>query len=122
MSFFKIKLRRSDKLWREYLIKIRPYVCVRCGKSGKQLDVSHFWVRSHESTRFDMENCDFLCHIPCHDLWGHGEERKDYEAFKIKQLGQEGFDRLMVRAHSRKKRDDKMDVLYLKAQISTLTS
>ncbi len=123
MSFFKIKLRKSDRLFRAYLLATRPHVCVRCGKKfqdTRYLHVSHFWGRGHENVRHDPENTDLLCSLPCHSTWGHGEERPLYEAYKIKQLGQDGFDRLMLRAHLRKKRDDKLDVFVIEQMIEEL--
>ncbi len=123
MSFFKIKPRKSDRLFRAYLLASRPHECVRCGKKFhdiRYLHVSHFWGRGHEAVRFDPENCDLLCAIPCHDLWGHGEERDKYIEFKIKQLGTDGDDRLTLRAHAYKKRDDKMDIFIIEQMIGAL--
>ena len=44
-----------------------------------------------------------------------------YEEFKIKQLGQEGYNRLMVRAKATiKRRDDSSDVMVIKEMIRDL--
>ena len=111
----KIHLRKTDKLFTEIMRKTQDFTCQRCGtkyvidgvavRSLQNLGVSHYWVRNRENTRFDLENCDLLCNLPCHRLW-EGEDREKYTEFMIKKLGQGGFDLLMVRAHTYKKRDD----------------
>lgn len=83
-------------------IRARDNVCVRCG-SSKNLTNSHFWSRTHSATRYDPENCDTLCWLPCHYTWEH-EKHGDYRDFKIKQLGQERYDALERRARSTVKR------------------
>ncbi len=100
------------------------WTCRRCHKkydktstSDRQgLHCSHYWGRGHESVRIDPDNADALCY-GCHRLWGHGDQRHEYEAFKRRQLGQTGFASLMIRAHQYKKRDDKMDKLILEMLI-----
>lgn len=64
--------------------------------------------------RYDMENADSLCY-GCHMLWG-GDRRREYEDFKIKQLGQNRFNALVIRANTPTTRfDPKWEVLKLKA-------
>jgi hypothetical protein len=46
----------------------------------------------------------------CHQIWG-SEDREAYRTFKIKQLGQEKFDALTVRANTYCKRDRKMRLI-----------
>jgi len=121
---FKIKLRKTDRLFTRLIRERDNYTCRRCGRvypedNCQNLGVSHFWGRGRENTRFDSENCDALCTLPCHAIWAE-EDRKEYEAFKIRQLGQEGFDLLDVRAHTYKKRDDKMDEIILKEMLKEL--
>lgn len=119
MSFFKTKLRPADKLWTQFMRIKGHYTCVRCGKvyspeNCRNLGVSHYWSRSHNATRYDEDNCDLLCTLPCHQYWGHGEGRSEYTEYMIKKLGKEGYDALDARAHSYQKRDDKMAVLVIK--------
>jgi len=112
---FKVKIDLADTVFSLAVRTRDGWTCVRCGrvfhgKARRNLDCSHFWGRGRENTRFDPENCDALCKIPCHPLW-EKDERNDYEAFKIKQLGQAGFDVLRVRAYTYKKKDRKMRLI-----------
>ncbi len=118
MSFFKIKLRPADRLFTKYIRLRDNYTCVKCGRAYspdncRNLGVSHFYGRANEGTRFDPENCDALCTIPCHQKWG-GEGRREYEDWKLNQLGQERFDLLTLRAHTPQKKDDAMNILVIK--------
>lgn len=112
-----VKIDKADQAFSQY-IRLRDGKCVRCFSqvqfNGQGMPIthqcSHYWSRGKESTRFDPENCDTLCY-GCHRLWGHGDERDDYKAFKIKQLGKEGFKRLDFRAHQLVRKDRKMALL-----------
>jgi hypothetical protein len=75
------------------------------------LQNSHFWGRGRENTRFDELNCDALC-FSCHKYWG-GDGREDYIEFKERQLGEHGYKQLKIRAHTYKKKDDKLAILYI---------
>ena len=118
MSFFKVKLRQTDRLWSQYIRRRDNFTCLKCGrvyKTKKQnLGVSHYWGRGRENTRFDEENCISLCSLPCHQNWGHGDGREEYTEFMKKRLGESGFENLMLRAHIYKKKDDVMDELYIR--------
>lgn len=119
MGFFKVKLRRTDLLYTQYMRQKYDYTCQRCGRvyasdNCRNLGVSHYWGRGHENTRFDDENCDPICTLPCHQTWGN-EGREEYTAFMINKLGQDRFDLLRLRAHICKDRDDKADMIILKA-------
>ena len=109
-----MKLRKTDRLFRKFILKRDNYTCARCRRKYSPddnlqgLHVSHFWGRGRENVRFDTENCVLLCYY-CHRLWGHGDGRHEYEDFMRKRLGDDGYDRLMVRAHMTKSRDDKLD-------------
>lgn len=112
-----MKLRKTDQLFRKYALRFYDYTCARCGKKYSEdncqgLHVSHYWSRSHESTRLDVSNCCLLCY-GCHMLWGHGEEREKYREYMIKRLGQDGYNRLALKANTYKKRDDKMDEIVI---------
>lgn len=85
-------------------IRERDGKCKRCGKFGK-LTNSHFWGRTHSATRYDPENCDAFCWLPCHYQWEH-EKQGAYRDFKINQLGQERYDALERRARSSMKRSE----------------
>ena len=83
------------------------------------LGVSHYWGRSRESTRYDLDNVTLLCNLPCHQRWG-GEERAEYTQYMINRLGQERFDLLTVWANTYQKRDDALVEMYLRQKIKEL--
>lgn len=114
---FKIKLRPTDRMFSKYTRAKDYYTCQRCRRTyepnSRGLGCSHYWGRGRENTRFDPENCIALC-TGCHRIWGHGDGRDEYKRFMIEKLGQEGFDKLEVRAYTRKSRDDALDKITIK--------
>lgn len=123
-----IKIDPADTAFSQF-IRLRDRRCVRCGSyvqfNGAGLPIthqaSHYWSRGKENTRFDPENVDTLCY-GCHRLWGHGDERDDYKAFKIRQLGEEGFKRLDQRAHAIGKKDRKLQLIIWRAEVKKLST
>ena len=121
----KVKIDAADTAFSRY-IRLRDGKCVAPGcpmrGGGPEgihgLDASHFWSRRNESTRYDEKNVDALCRRH-HQLWG-GDYREAYIAFKKKQLGEEGYKRLMVRAHSIQKKDRKMSLIIARALLKDL--
>ncbi len=107
----KIKIRRSDTLFREYLLKLRGEVCEKCGQKGA-VQVSHFYGRRSESVRYDPQNTSLLC-FTCHRKFH--ERPSEYTEWKRKQLGEREYKKLMLRANQYRKRDDKLMVITLKA-------
>ena len=112
-----MKIRKSDRLFRKYILRRDSYTCQRCGREYPEdncqgLHVSHYWGRGRENTRHDPDNGILLC-FGCHQLWGHGDLRQKYTDFMVNKLGQEGFDRLAVQAYTFKKRDDYLDEAWL---------
>ncbi len=105
-----IKRSKTDILFSQFIRERDNWQCVRN---------SHFWGRGWKSTRFDPENCDSLCKLPCHHKWG-GEERDFYKAFKVKQLGQKAYDALEVRAKTPQKVDETEIALGLKLELQKL--
>ena len=102
----KIKVTKLDKMFSDFIRARDKYTCQFCGNRfdpyvpyGLQgLDCSHFWGRASKATRFDPENADALCTY-CH--FKHEPNKQGfYREFKIKQLGQEGYDALEKRARS----------------------
>jgi len=118
MSFGRIKLCKADSEFSLFVRERDLWTCNRCHKryppGSIGLQCSHYWGRGKESTRFDPENCDALC-TGCHNLWGHGDEREQYKAFKIKQLGQNGYNILEMRAHTLGRKDRKLALVVAKA-------
>ncbi len=113
----KVKLRRADVLYSQYLRKKRKYLCEYCGRffsGGKGLTVSHFYSRRKESVRFDDINCSILC-IKDH-AWFESH-KTEYEQWLIGGIGQREFDLLALRANSYKKKDDKLQLIVIKQLI-----
>ena len=121
----KIKLRKTDRLFTRMVRIIYNFTCQKCGRvylgdgDLHNLGVSHYYGRSRESTRFDLENVTLLCNLPCHHRWG-GEERAEYKQYMIDRLGQAGFDLLTVRANTYQKKDDVLMAMYLKQELKIL--
>lgn len=125
--FGTVKLRKTDRMFTKYIRQRDDYTCQNpnCRRVYPQDDcrnlvVSHLWGRGRENTRFDDDNCIALCHCNCHRYLGHGEGRREYEAFMIERLGGTGYDLLMVRAHTSKGRDDKMDEFIIRKKMEAL--
>src|SRR3990167_1429272 len=106
-DFFKMKLKidRADQLFSQW-IRLRDKKCVRCHSPVKfayktdlpiSHQASHFYGRARENTRFEPDNVDTLC-MGCHRSWG-SDDREAYRAFKLKQLGAERFNSLMIQAN-----------------------
>ena len=116
----KIRLDKADKAFSLY-IRLRDGKCVRCGRRGEEdkdgnpiigLQCSHYFGRANENTRFNEANCDSLC-FGCHEFWG-SRNHEDYRKFKIKQLGEKGFDDLVIQAYLHKKKDRKLSYVIAK--------
>lgn len=122
----RIKVDKADQTFSQYIRK-RDKKCMRCHSpvqfNEKGLPVSHqashFFGRGKESTRFDPENCDALC-MACHIRWG-GTDREDYRNFKISQLGEEGFKKLLLRSNTLTKKDRKLSYLISKKLLDSLS-
>lgn len=114
-----IRILPADKLFSQF-IRLRDKECVRCHSrvqlNDNELPISHqnshYWGRANWSVRFDEKNCDTLC-FACHHSWG-GDYRRDYEAFKRKQLGVKGYRDLEIRKNSFCRRDPKLALIYVK--------
>lgn len=118
-----------DREFSKYIIKRDGNRCQVCGADGRmaRLENSHFWGRRMESVRFDPRNCDALC-SRCHAKFetekGDVAVEHDgviiytpraYKAWKIKQMGQEAFDVLELKAHTYQKKDRKLSRLIVRA-------
>jgi hypothetical protein len=122
-----LKTNKWDKIFSQIVRERDKWSCARCGKSYSPptsgLHNSHYFGRAKYSTRFDEENCDALCY-GCHQYWG-STDREAYRQFKIKQLGENQFNALMVRSNqTTKKRDYLNDIFYLalKERLNEITS
>ena len=114
-----MRLRKADRLFRQYILKRDDYTCQRCRRQYRQdedlqgLHVSHYWSRVRENTRFDPDNCVLLCY-GCHRIWGHGDGWPEYTDFMKRKLGERGFYLLAARAQECKKKDDALMTIYIK--------
>jgi 5-methylcytosine-specific restriction endonuclease McrA len=103
MSWNTAKILPADKVF-SVLIRSKAKKCMMCGKPGTGddgifgLQASHYFSRRKWNVRYDRENVDVLC-ISCHKKTH--ENKGMYEEFKIKQLGQKGFDLLTLRVNCR---------------------
>lgn len=101
-----VRIDLADKYFSLFIRYRANWKCESCftqhevGSQG--LHCSHFWGRARESTRFDPENCVAHCH-GCHAFLTANPEL--HRAWKLKQIGQQRYDLLMVRAHTTQKKD-----------------
>ena len=98
------------------LTKICRGKCMRCGKQHEQYEnskgekkwsnygTSHFWPRDYMGTRFDIDNLDGLCWLPCHSQRWEKSKQGDYRDYMLKKLGQNKFELLEYRARAITKR------------------
>lgn len=113
---------KADLLFSQW-IRLRDRECVRCFSpvffnakgQPKSHQNSHYFGRTKQNTRFDPDNCDTLCH-GCHRLW-EKEDREDYREFKLNQLGQEGFDALVLRSRLYHKKDYLSERIYWRERL-----
>lgn len=61
------------------------------------MGVSHFWSRKHIGTRWEENNLDWCCWLPCHQIWEH-EKQGEYQEFMKKKLKEEGYEMLRIKA------------------------
>ena len=108
MTFGKIKIRPADKYYSQWLRGERK-CCERCGER-KNLQCSHFYGRKAESVRFDPENTDCLCFF-CHNYFEMNPA--DYADWKKSRMTPQAYKLLKVRAHTFKKRDDTLVLIWL---------
>jgi len=112
MGYYKIKLRKTDKLFSQYIRRIGK--CEICGRSDIKLEAAHYFSRGKEATRFDVRNVKCLC-FTCHKR-SH-EEKDYYKNWLIDKYGQAWLDKLELDSNCYKKRDDALDEIVIKAMI-----
>lgn len=119
MTFGRIKLRKTDVLFSQYIRERDKWTCQKCFKKPERqgLHCSHFWGRANENTRFSPENCVALC-FACHQHFT-ANPALHTEWFK-KRLGEKRFKDLRIQANLIKRRDDKLDEIIIKAWLKTL--
>ena len=121
---FRIKVDPADKIFSQYIREKAKWKCEYCGKdysdNHQGLHASHYWSRSHESTRYDPDNVCALCFYH-HRLLGHGEGRDEYREFMVKRLGGENnYKILKFRAHSFQRKDRKMSLIVVNELLKSI--
>jgi hypothetical protein len=96
--------KQADEKFSKWIIERDGRKCANCGR-GSHLTNSHYWGRSNSATRYDPDNCDTLCWMPCHVSW-EKQKQGDYMQFKLRQLTKIGYDSLEKRGRSIMKRED----------------
>lgn len=107
-KFKPTKTKKADTTFSRY-IRDRDGKCVYPGCLQTNLQNSHFFARAISAVRYDPDNCDALCYKHHYGDRIRGWEylkQTDYRDFKIKQLGQERYDKLCERAAMTVKRED----------------
>lgn len=123
MNWFKVKIRPADRLMSQYVRKRDKMLCqynFKCYKGTEGNQTSHFQKRSKEAVRYDPENCDWAC-AKCHYFIENDPiGQKTLEEWKKKHLGEDGYKKLILRANSYQRRDDKLAQLFVKQLINEL--
>lgn len=129
--YYKLKLNRADILFSKYIRQKAGWRCEYCHilcKIGdvwvRKLEASHYFVRSHWSTRYDPENVHALC-FSCHKRMGEYKRSEDgeYDLWMKKLLGEKGYQALKIRANwggMNYRRDDKLSLMYVKGLLKQL--
>jgi hypothetical protein len=96
-----MKIDPADKWFSLYIRERDNWQCQRCGRKydrdePNQLQNSHFFGRVNWTTRFSDTNCISLCY-GCHKYYDE-TNREEYRDFKIRQLGEKGFQKLKLSA------------------------
>ena len=123
MSWYTVKIDAADRLFSKY-IRLKYGKCQNCGKWGggddrtQGLQASHYHSRKKESVRYDESNVDCFC-VSCHRELGTNN-RKAYDEYKLKQLGEVEYNKLLIRANTTQKKDRKMALIMVKELMKTL--
>lgn len=118
----KVKIRPTDRLFSNYIKARDKGLCrvnFRCHRGSPGSDASHFYGRRKETVRFDPDNVDLVCRS-CHLFIHTSLGALMLDEWKRKQLGDERYKALMIRAHLTGKRDDFLTKLYVKQLINDL--
>ena len=107
-----IKHRKADIMYSEWLRRERP-ACERCYKT-QSLQCSHFFGRANENLRFNPANTDCLC-FSCHQFFTANPN--EYVEWKRKRMGEIEYKRLVIEANVKRKRDDKIIILWLMKEL-----
>jgi len=94
------------------LVKVCKGKCMRCGKKHTQYEnkkgemkwdnygCSHYWARDYMGARFEEDNLDGLCWLPCHSQkWEH-DKNGQYRDYMLKKLGKKKYKLLEMKARA----------------------
>lgn len=100
-------IKKLDGLFSHYIRHRDGWKCIRCGKQyhppTNALHNSHFWSRRYMGARYQEDNCDAICY-GCHRFIESDKQKGSwYYEFKLKQLGEERFQMLEIKAKGRSK-------------------
>lgn len=95
-------MKKADLAFSHYIRDRDKKTCFFCGKVGSQN--SHFWGRGNKGTRYDPENCDYVCG-GCH-MRHEGSKQGLYRDMKLEQLGPERYAAMERRARGTTKQRD----------------
>lgn len=104
---------KLDEVVRDIMRIRQNYTCQKCGKKHEpgtnQIQVSHYFGRTHRGTRWDFDNLDLLCGVmyyqkgrgwtmgSCHGEW-EKEKNGAYMHFMKKKLGENKYNILEMKA------------------------
>jgi hypothetical protein len=100
-----LKRTKLDKVISDCIRERTGWTCERCEKYYPEghrggLECSHYYGRRGLSTRWFPDNLNAFC-TGCH--FHLGGARDEYTSFKFKELGESGFDDLVLRGNSVRK-------------------
>lgn len=123
MNWFKPKINPNDTKFSRYIRQRDGWRCqykfkclgnVSFESNPGGLHCSHFQKRGKWTTRYDPDNCDAAC-VPCHYFVENNPQgQRVLEEWKKKQLGEQRYKALLIRANTTGKRDDKLTAIYIK--------
>lgn len=120
-SMFRLRISKADKLFSRLIRTLADWTCERCFTRYEppttSLHCSHFHGRGKKSVRFDRDNAAALCH-GCHRFFTSFPEY--HRQFFIHRLGEERFNKLLLRANYPAKVDEKMIAMALEIELKEL--
>ena len=87
-------IKKNDDLFRQ-IIRARDKVCQKTFRK-ENLQVAHFWSRTHLRVRWDLDN-SCLLQGGIHLYWAHKEPQL-FREFWLNRIGQQRFDELEIKA------------------------
>lgn len=95
-------IRQLDKLVSDEVKRRVKGKCARCQQVRANMGCSHYFSRRYIGTRWNFDNLDWLCWLPCHNFFEH-DKQGEYTDLMIKKLGRAKFNRMKIKAYSANK-------------------